>query len=114
LVGLIEASLKELETGSATQHGFKILAVEVISDHVNLFLSAPPKFAPDDTVRLFNGVTFLKLKKEFESLRHHYLGKHATLWAEGFYVGTTGYVSAKTVKRHIEDSHKKQFQTLMF
>ncbi len=99
--------MKELLAEIAIQYGFEILAVEVMPDHVHLFVSAPPKFAPAEIVRLFKGITSRKLKKEFESLRRQYWGEHATLWAEGYYVGTAGHVSAETIKRYIEESQKK-------
>jgi len=99
--------LKELLAEIAAQYGFEILAVEVMPDHVDLFVSAPPKFAPAGIVRLFKGITSRKLKKELESLRRQYWGKNAPLWAEGDYVGTAGQVSAETIKRYIEESQKK-------
>ena len=107
LVGPIEARLKELLVEIATQYGFEILAVEVMPDPVHLFVSAPPKIAPAEIVRLVKGITSRRLKKEFESLRRQYWGKNATLWAEGYYVGTAGHVSAETIKRYIEESQKK-------
>jgi REP-associated tyrosine transposase len=107
LVGPVEARLKELLAEIAAQYGFEILAVEVMPDHVHLFVSAPPKFSPAEIVRLFKGITSRRLKKEFESLRRQYWGEDATLWAEGYYVGTAGHVSAETIKRYIEESQKK-------
>jgi len=107
LVGPVEARLRELLAEIAMQYGFEMLAVEVMPDHVHLFVSAPPKFAPAEIVRLFKGITSRRLKKEFESLRRQYWGEHATLWAEGYYVGTAGYVSAETIKRYIEESQTK-------
>ena len=107
LVGPVEVRLKELLAEIATQYEFEILAVEVMPDHVHLFVSAPPKFSPAEIVRLFKGITSRRLKKEFESLRHPYWGKNATLWAEGYYVGTAGYVSAETIQRYIEESQKE-------
>jgi putative transposase len=107
LVGDVEARLKELLAEIAKQYGFEILAVEVMPDHVHLFVSAPAKFAPAEIVRLFKGITSRRLKKEFESLRRQYWGKNATLWVEGYYVGTVGHVSAETIKRYIEESQKK-------
>ena len=107
LVGPVEARLKELLAEIATQYGFEILAVEVMPDHVHLFVSAPPKFAPAEIVRLFKGITSRRLKKRFEILRRQYWGEHATLWAEGYYVGTAGHVSAETIQRYIEESQKK-------
>jgi len=96
--------LKELLAEVAIKYGFEILAVEVMPDHVHLFVSAPPKFAPAEIVRLFKGITSCKLKKEFASLGRQYWGKNATLWAEGYYVGTAGHVSAETIKWYIEES----------
>jgi putative transposase len=112
LVGPVEARLKELLAEIATQYGFEILAVEVMPrhiwrHHVHLFVSAPPKYAPAEIVRLFKGITSRRLKKEFENLRRQYWGKNAALWAEGYYVGTAGHVSAETIKRYIEESQKK-------
>ncbi len=107
LIGRIAERLKELLSEIASQYGFRIVAVEVMPDHVHLFVSAPPKFAPAEIVRLFKGITSRKLKKEFESLRRQYWGEHATLWAEGYYVGTAGHVSAETIKRYIEESQKQ-------
>ena len=116
LVGPVEARLKEVLAEIATQYGFEILAVEVtpaitagasVPDHVHMFVSAPPRFAPAEIVRLFKDITFRRLKKEFESLRRQYWGEHATLWTEGYYVGTAGHVSAETIMRYIEESQKK-------
>ena len=112
LVGPVEARLKELLAEIAAQYGFEILAVEVMPDHVDLFVSAPPKFAPAEIVRLFKGITSRKLKKELDSLRRQYWDKNAPLWAEGDYVGTAGQVSAETIKRYIEESQKKSYQYL--
>jgi putative transposase len=107
LVGPVEARLKALLAEIATQYGFEILAVEVMPDHVHLFVSAPPKFSPAEIVGLFKGITSRRLKNEYESVRRQYWGKHATLWAEGYDVGTAGHVSAETIKRYIEESQKR-------
>jgi len=107
MIGPVETRLKELLAEIATQYGLEILAVEVMPEHVHLFVSAPPKFSPAEIVRLFKGNTSRRLKEAFESLRRQYWGKNATLWAEGYYVGTAGHVSAETIKRYIEESQKK-------
>ena len=107
LVGPVEARLKERLAEIATQYGLEILAVEVMPDHVHVFLSTPPKFSRAEIIRLFKGVTSRKLKREFESFRRQYWGEHTTLWAEGDYVGTAGHVSAETIQRYFEESQKK-------
>lgn len=103
LIGKIAERLKELLSEIASQYGFQIVAVEVMPDHVHLFVSAPPKFAPAEIVRLFKGITSRRLMQEFAYLRRQYWGDKATVWAESYYVGTVGHVSAETIQRYIEN-----------
>jgi len=103
LVGRIAERLKELLSEIASQYAFQIVAVEVMPDHVHLFVSAPPKYSPAEIVRLFKGISSRRLMQEFGYLRHQYWGEKATLWAESYYVGTAGHVSAETIQRYIEN-----------
>jgi len=103
LVGRIAERLKELLSEIASQYAFQIVAVEVMPDHVHLFVSAPPKYSPAEIVRLFKGISSHRLMQEFVYLRHQYWGEKATLWAESYYVGTAGHVSAETIQRYIEN-----------
>ncbi len=105
-VGVVAERLRALLGEIATPYGFEILASEVMPDHVHLFVSVPPKYAPAQVVRLFKGITSRRLKQEFPRIRQAYWGAHATLWAEGYYVGTAGHVSAATIRRYIEESQK--------
>jgi len=106
LVGAVETRLKQLFAEIAKQYGFEVVANEVMPDHVHLFVSAPPKFSAAQVVRLFKGITSRRLKQEFQSIRRQYWGKNATLWAEGYYVGTAGHVSAEIIKRYITECQK--------
>lgn len=45
-------------------------------DHVHLFVSAHPKFAPAILVKLFKGITARKLFKEFPELKKKLWGGH--------------------------------------
>jgi len=106
LGGPIADRLKILLAEIASQSGFELLAVEVMSDQVHWFVSARPKFSSAEVVRYFKGISSRRLKQEFDYLRRQYWGEHATLWAEGYYVGTAGHVSAETIKHYIEHSQK--------
>ena len=104
----LESRLKAIFTEVAEKYTFRILAVEIMPDHVHLFVGAPPKYSPSDLVRLFKGTSSRLLEKEFpEIIRRHYWGKNATLWAEGYYVGTAGNVSAEVIRRYIEECQGK-------
>jgi len=53
----------------ADEYGFDILALEIMSDHIHLSLSAPPKYSSATLVKLFKGITARKLFKEFPELK---------------------------------------------
>lgn len=90
----------------AQPDGFEILAVEVMPAHVHRFVSAPPKVSPSDMVRYFKGITSRRPAQAFQRIRRPDWGAKASLWAEGYDVGTAGQVSAETSKRSIGESPK--------
>ena len=122
LGGPIADRLKIRLAEIASQYGFEILAVEVtpalvcgasVPDPVHWYVSAPPKFSSAQVVLSFKGISSRQLKQEFDDLRRQgggepqkSWGEHATLWAEGYDVGTAGHVSAETIKHSIEPSPK--------
>ena len=100
-----ETTVKEfLEDQIATiaeTKGHEVLALEVTPDHVHLFVSASPFDSPTGIVKVFKGVTALRLFKKFPELRDKYWkGK---LWSPSYYVGTAGHVSAETIQKYIEE-----------
>ena len=72
LGGPIAERLKNLLAEIAAQYGFEILVVEVMPDHVHLFVSTPPKFSPAEIVGYFKGITSRRLKQGFAYLRRQY------------------------------------------
>lgn len=90
----------QIHTIAATK-GFEVLALEIVPDHLHLFVSAPPFDSPTEIVKVFKGVTALRLFKKFPELRNEYWkGK---LWSPSYYVGTAGHVSAETIHKYIEE-----------
>ena len=86
LVEPIATRLNQWFREIAAQDGFEIVADDAlrVPDHVHLFASAPPQFAPAQVVRLFKGITSRRLTQEFAQIRRAYWGPNATLWAEGY------------------------------
>jgi len=88
----------------AAAKGFEVLALEIQPDHIHLFVSAPPFDSPTEIVKVFKGVTALRLFKKFPELRNQFWkGK---LWSPSYYVGTAGHVSAETIQKYIEEQKK--------
>lgn len=84
----------------AKKHKYKVLTLEVMPDHLHLFLSARPNEAPATIVKKLKGTLARKIFKEFPQLRQNVHKGH--LWAPSYYVGTAGSVSTETIEKYIE------------
>lgn len=98
LVGPVEERLKELLREKAETLRVSIEALEVMPDHVHLFVNADPTEAVQHLVNQFKGATSRILRQEFPPLR----SRLPSLWSRSYYAGTVGHVSEATVRRYIE------------
>jgi putative transposase len=60
---------KELFYEIAEEHDFEILAMELMPDHVHLFVSAPPKWGPGKIVSIFKNITSKIIFEEFPQVK---------------------------------------------
>ena len=101
LVGGIERRLKELLRDKANKIDVKIENMEVLSDHVHLFVKSSPINSPHYIVQQLKGFSSRMLRQEFPSLL-----KMPSLWTRSYYCESVGHISEKTIKRYIEDQKK--------
>lgn len=80
--------------------------MEVMPDHIHLFVSAPPRYSPSEIVKKFKGITGSKLFLEFPKLRM--LLRKGKIWTRSYYVGTAGTVTSETIKRYVNEQKSKQ------
>ncbi|MBI5031620.1 MAG: IS200/IS605 family transposase [Chloroflexi bacterium] len=98
LVGTVAKELRALLTQKARDLGVTIETLEIMPDHVHLFVSADPTDAPQRLANQFKGFTSRMLRQKYAHLR----SRLPTLWSRSYYVGSVGQVSEKTVKHYIE------------
>lgn len=96
LVGAVETRLRELLAEKCKELDIEILALEIMPDHVHLFVNAPPLFAPYQIMFRLKGFTARILRKEFEQLT-----RMPSMWTTSYFVSTAGNVSSETIKRYI-------------
>jgi putative transposase len=99
LVNGIDERLKELIYDKASVLGVTVAGLEVMPDHVHLFISASPNEAPQHYVNQFKGYTSRVLRQEFPDLKR----KLPCLWSRSYYIGAVGAVTEDVVKRYIEN-----------
>lgn len=97
--GEIEARLKILLIGKAEDIGLRIENMEVMPDHVHLFVKASPVDSPHYIVQQLKGMTSRILRSEFPEIKR----RVPTLWTRSYYCESVGHISAETVQRYIEE-----------
>jgi len=103
LVGMIGKRLKELLVKKSTELNSKIISLEIMLDHVHVFLECMPTIAPNRIVAGLKGYTSRILRQEFSELRT----RMPTLWTRSYFVSTHGHVSAETIKKYIDKQRGK-------
>lgn len=98
LTGAITERLSALIHERAAALYLDIMALEVMPDHVHLFVKAPPTLAPQHIANQLKGYTARVLRDEFPQLR----SRLPSLWSRSYYVGSAGAVSADSIQRYIE------------
>lgn len=103
LVNGIDERLKELLYQKANEHGWNIDKMEVMPDHIHIFIKATTVDAPVYIVSQLKGYSSNMLRKEFPILKT----KLPTLWTRSYYCETIGHISEKKIKKYIEDQKNK-------
>jgi putative transposase len=103
LVGKIETRIKELLQQKAEELKIEIVQMEIMPDHVHIFVRTRPVHSPQYIVSQFKGVTSFFLRSEFPELKR----KIPTLWTRSYYVESIGHISEQTIRKYIDEQKNK-------
>jgi putative transposase len=98
LVGAIERDLRRLLEQKAEELDCRILALEIMPDHVHLFINCPPTLAPDQVMFRLKGSSSHTLRQRYPELL-----RLPSLWTRSYFCSTAGNVSNATVERYIAE-----------
>lgn len=103
LTGDIEKRTRQLLTEKAEELGVTIEKMEVMPDHIHLFVKAKPTASPHWIVQQMKGYTSRILRSEFPQLR----SRLPSLWTRSYYIESVGHISERTIKKYIEEQKGK-------
>ena len=103
MINKIETRLKELIKEKCEKMKVEIRKMEVMPDHVHLFLRALPIHAPHFVIGQIKGYTSRILREEIPALRR----RLPTLWTRSYFVESVGHISQKTIEKYIEGQKGK-------
>jgi len=97
LVGAIAERLQQIICDVCNENRWRIIALEILPDHVHLFINAKPIDDPSTMIKRIKARASHHLRAEFPELL-----KLPTLWTPSYFVSTAGNICTETVKRYIE------------
>lgn len=96
LTGPVKKMTETLLREKAKEIGVDILALEIMPDHVHMFVNAPPTISPDRIMWRLKGYSSRRLRLKFAHLK-----RMPSMWTRSYFVSTAGNVSSETIKRYI-------------
>jgi putative transposase len=96
----------------AGQRGSKILEGHLMSDHVHICISIPPKYSVANVVGYIKGKSAISIARRFMGRNRNFAGEN--FWARGYFVSTVGLdeemVRAYIRQQEKEDEHYDQLK----
>ena len=107
--------LKKVLKEIAEEYGFEIDTMEVMVDHVHVFIEAPPAYAPARVVQILKSISAKELYKKYPGLRKKMWS--GAIWEEGYFVRSVGdAVTSEVIRKYIkyQQNEDKPSQSKMF
>ena len=87
------------------ENGYKIHAMEIVEDHVHLFLEFHPSISLSRVVQSLKGGSSYRLFELHPELKERYWG--GRLWSSGKFFRSVGNVTADTISHYIKPNLPK-------
>jgi putative transposase len=99
--GEVSEYLKEIFQRIAEEYEFKIDTMEVVEDHVHIFVEVPPRYSPSQVVQIFKSVSAREMFRKFPKLKKQLWA--GEFWSDGYFVRSVGdKVTAGIIRKYIE------------
>ena len=95
--------VREIIKQLCSYKGVEILGGNVMSDHVHILVSIPPKMSVSSFMGYLKGKSALMMFDRHANLKYKFGNRH--FWSEGYYVSTVGLKKA-VIKKYIQDQEK--------
>ena len=95
--------VREIIKQLCSYKGVEILGGNVMSDHVHILVSIPPKMSVSSLMGYLQGKSALMMFDRHANLKYKFGNRH--FWSEGYYVSTVGLNEA-VIKKYIQDQEK--------
>ncbi len=88
IFGEIRRDLGEVFRRLAEQRESRIEEGHLLSDHVHMMISIPPKYSVSQVIGYIKGKSAIHIARTFAGRKRNFVGQH--FWARGYFVSTVG------------------------
>ena len=100
LIGEVAEGVREILQSVAEAYDMEIDTMEVMEDHVHVFLSAPPRYSPARVMQIMKSISARETFARFPWLRRKLWG--GDFWGDGYFVRSIGdQVTSEIIRRYI-------------
>jgi putative transposase len=101
LVGEVAQYTKEVLQRIADEYEMWVDTMEVVEDHVHVFLEASPNYSPAEVVQIMKSISAREVFRKFPRLRKQLWA--GEMWSDGYFVRSVGdRVTADVIRRYIK------------
>lgn len=104
LTGEIEEDLERYLLDTLKSLDMKILAMEIMPDHVHLLVDCKPQLRPSDAIKILKGNTARWLFLNHPEMKKELWGGH--LWNPSYFIATVSERSMEQVTEYINNQKK--------
>ena len=99
-------TVKRLLRKIAEAYDMEIGKIEILSDHVHLTLSAPPRIAPSRAVQILKSISTKALFSHYPWLKSMYWG--GEVWVGGYFIRSVGSgLTKENIDKYIEEQSEE-------
>ena len=88
----------------ARQKECKVMEGHLLSDHVHVMMSIPPKYAVAQIIGFIKGKSAIQIARNFVGRKKNFTGQH--FWARGYHVSTVGR-NEDAIRKYIKEQEKE-------
>ena len=99
IFGQIRQDLGEIFRKLAEQKESTIEEGHIMTDHVHMMISIPPKYAVSQVVGFIKGKSAIHIARTYAGRKRNYVGQH--FWARGYFASTVGR-DEKVIREYIK------------
>ena len=97
-----DETLKQILHDICKRYHYEIKALEVMPDHIHIFVDCPRTTAPCDIARTLKSISAIEMFKAYPKLKQFY-ARAGVLWSRGYFISSVGHINEETIKRYIEE-----------